>query len=134
MSTDTEQSYEQVVRDAAEGIIDEAREQFAAGTTGEPLREWLLEHVWETCDGHQWVIYTHYAKRIVCESSNSGAYADNCGSDGAMEDGEIQWSRLAYAALEQDIYEYLAGPLSFDPNDPTAFFEDEADEDEDSDE
>jgi len=117
-----EQTYPQVVTEAAECLIEEAQDEYDDGTTGEALREWFSERVWETCDGHKWVIYTHHAKRIVCESDNADAYGLNYGTEGMIGEGDIAWSRLAYAALEADIYEEL-DRQGFDVNDPSAYFE-----------
>ena len=117
-----EERYVDIVKDAASGIIEDAQDQFDDGLSGEPLREWLSEYVGETCDGHQWGIYTHYAKRIVCESKNADAYGLNYGTEGMLGEGDINWSGIAYAALEADIYEEL-DRQGFDVNDPAAYFE-----------
>ncbi len=121
------QSYESVVSESVSCLIDEMRDEYESGSTGEALRECLQERVWEHCDGHMWVIHTHRAKRIVCESSNSGAYSENCGDEGMTENGEIAWSKLAYFALEADIYEQM-DRQDFNSNDPAKFFESEAEE------
>lgn len=121
----SDQTYPEVVTEAAENLIDEMRDEFKEGTTGKSLREAFQDRLWENCDGHDWVIYTALAKQIVCESKNSGAYIEMCGgSDGVTEGGDLAWSRLAYAALEQDILEELSR-IGFDPNDPEAYFDDE---------
>ena len=123
---DENQSYESVVSESVSCLIDEMREEFESGTTGEALQDCLSERMHEHCDGHAWVIYTHYAKKIVCESKNSGAYMDEFGDDGGMTDGgEIAWSRLAFMALHQDILDAMFR-LDFDPNNPSKFFESEA--------
>ena len=116
-----EQTYPEVVAEAVDILIDETKDEYDEGTTGEALREWFNERICELCDGHQWVIYTHYAKRIVCESSNADAYGLNYGTEGMIGEGDIAWSKLAYAALETDIYEEL-DRRNFDVNDPTAYF------------
>ena len=123
----SDQTYPEVVAEAAENLIDELRDEFKEGITGEALSEILLERLWENCDSHQWVIYTALAKQIMCESRNSGAYAENYGDEGMVADGDLQWSRLAYAALEQDILEEL-NRIGFDLNDPEAYFEESDDE------
>lgn len=108
--------YWQDVRNAAESIRDELRGQIKDGVTGEPLREWLIEHVHETIDGSQRVIYTWEAQKCVLFSDNDGAYAENFGTDGMVEDGMINWSRLAYAAFEADVIEELTADVFDDPS------------------
>ncbi len=125
----SDQTYPEVVTEAAENLIDEMRDEFKEGITGEVLREALLERLWENCDGHEWVIYTALAKQIVCESRNSNAYVENYGSEGMVDGIGLQWSRLAYAALEADILEELSR-LDFNLNDPEAYYEDEEEESE----
>ena len=123
---DENQSYESVVSESVSCLIDEMREEFESGTTGEALRECLSERMHEHCDGHAWVIYTHYAKKIVCESKNSGAYSQNFGEGGVTDrDGELNWSVMAYYALEADIYEQM-DRLDFNSSNPSKFFESEA--------
>ena len=118
-----EQTYPEVVAEAVETLIDEMRDEFKDGKTGEALRECLSERMPEHCDGHSGVIYTHYAKKIVCESRNSGAYSENFGAEGVTDrDGELNWSMMAFCALEADIYEEL-DRRDFDVNDPAAYFE-----------
>ena len=121
-------NYRQDVEEMAASILEECREEYNNGTKGEPLREWLLDHIHESIDGCARVIYTAQAKECVCESDNDGAYAENFGPEGMVTDGCINWSALAYAAFEADVIEELTNRLDFDVNDPTAFFEAEKDE------
>ena len=70
-------------------------------------REQLYERIHETCDGTQWVIYTYKAQVVCLASDNDGAYLEEYGAEGLVDDGCLNWSRLAYAAMERDLFEQL---------------------------
>lgn len=72
-------------------------------TDEEEVREQITTEV----DGSQRVIYTHEAMLGLISSDNAGVYLEEFGAEGAIEGGDIQWSRLMYAAMERDVYEYL---------------------------
>jgi hypothetical protein len=93
--------YQETVRDVAKGIIDAVR-------AGE-VTDWddLETRLHEDIDGHHDVIYTYAAMQVILHSSNDSAYFEDFGDEGAVEDGAIQWSRLAYAALMADVREEL---------------------------
>lgn len=98
-------AYYSSVRSYAEGIIDDLK-------SGDiPDREALIERIHETADGSQMVIYTGQAMDVLRYSDNDGAYGDNYGSEGMVSDGSINWSALAYAALEADINEQLSATI-----------------------
>lgn len=97
----------QMGRDGEWGYDDDAREK-------------LSEYMHETIDSDGWVIYTQKAQMVCCLSENDGAYIDNFGTDGIVDDGAINWSRLAFAALEADVYAYLDAH-GFDVNDPSSW-------------
>jgi hypothetical protein len=89
-------------------VRDDAREIKAAIENDEISdREALQDRIHETCDGSQWVIYTFKAQIVLLASDNDGAYGDSYGSEGIVTDGAINWSALAYAAMERDITEAL---------------------------
>ena len=96
-----EQKYNDDVRDMAEKIREWAKENDYPG------REQVLEHVHESIDGCARVIYTWKAKMCVVYSKNESAYFDNFGSEGAMSNDGIEWSKLAYCAFEADVMESL---------------------------
>jgi hypothetical protein len=54
-------------------------------------------------------------------TDNDGAYVEDFGTDGMVEDGQIQWSRLMYAAMERDVIEKLDAD-GLDVNNPSKFF------------
>lgn len=63
------------------------------------------EHVHESVDGSAWVIYTGRAIDVLRFSSNDGAYFDSFGDEGAVDSSGVQWSQLAFCAMEVDIEE-----------------------------
>jgi len=93
--------YWQDVRSVTENLREmiESREL----ETEEDADQWLHE----TVDGHSRVIYTYNAQQCLLYSDNDGAYGDEFGSEGMVEDGCIMWSRLAYAAFTADIRETI---------------------------
>lgn len=104
-----EREYWQDVKDMADSIMEYAKDE------GYPDREAILEHIHESIDGCGRVIYTWKAKMCVIYSENDGAYFDNFGSEGAVSDGGIEWSKLAYCAFEADVMEELSD-REFDVN------------------
>lgn len=105
--SDPRSEYWNDVRDMAESISSEIDGQVKDGVTGESLREWLLEHIHESIDGCQRIIYTRQAQECLIYSDNDGAYIENFGTDGVVSDGCINWSALAFSAFEQDVIEQL---------------------------
>jgi len=105
------------VRGLAHSIMDELRDQIKDGNSGEPLREWLIEHINETIDGNERVIYTWQAQKTLLFTENQDAYVDQFGKEGIANDGAINWSGLAYCALEADVMEQLDAE-GIDINDP----------------
>lgn len=116
MSELTVRDYENHVTELASCVIDELRYRVKAGESGESLREWLIEHIHETCDSSAWVIYTAKAQFIVCHRGTE-AYTDQFGEEGLTKDGDINWPAIAYMALEQDVIEEL-DRQDIDVNDP----------------
>ena len=73
-------------------------------TDTESADEWL----WQTIDGHRRVIITHLAKECLYASNHDGAYFDDFGSEGAVKDGSLNWSALAFCAFRQDVLDALS--------------------------
>jgi hypothetical protein len=96
-----QRAYYATVRD----IVEDLKRAIKDGdvTDEDGATDWLHE----TIDGHHDVIYTSCAQDIVRISSNSGAYVENFGPEGMVKDGDIQWSLLAYCALEADVLEEI---------------------------
>lgn len=56
----------------------------------------------QSVDGSWWVTYTYAAQVVMLVSDNDGAIEDY-GTDGLVTDGAINWSLLAYCAMEADV-------------------------------
>jgi len=121
--------YWKEVRSIADGIAEEARS--GDNGTGEDCREWLLEYLWETIDGHQFVIYTADSQDVIRHSPNDNYSAENFGAESIVdEDGHIKWEAIAFGALYADVMECLdrlsmPDGSDFDINDPNPEPDDE---------
>jgi len=125
------QDYYQDVRDTAESIKAELLDRIKEQECGDSLREWLQEHIHETIDGSSRVIYTQSAMLGMFASDNDGAYFDQFGDEGAVEDGSVNWSRLCFSAFETDVIEQL-GSIGVDVNEPLPACEDCGEDDQDT--
>jgi len=110
--------YLDAVEQLALSIEAELVDKIEAGDTN--LHEWLTDQVWETVDGCGIVIYTARAREAAVLSENRDAGIDNFGTEGMVSDESIQWSRLAYGAVEQDLMDALGG-LGIDPMEPQEY-------------
>lgn len=92
-------------RDTVASIVENLKDEIKAGniTDADGAEEWLTE----TIDGHHDVIYTACAQEVLRHSSNDGAYFEEFGSEGAITDDGIEWSKLAYMALLADVREEI---------------------------
>lgn len=90
------------VRSMAEDVLSQVLDE---ETDEEDAREALSERIHESVDGSAWVIYTARALDVLRVSENDGAYVDNFGTDGIVSDGSINWSALAFGAMEADVSE-----------------------------
>ena len=113
--------YYKEVRSIADEIATEARS--GQHGTGEDCREWLLEYLHETIDGHQFVIYTNKSQFVLAHSANDGYSVEEFGPDGIVQDGCLNWGYLAFGALYADVMECLdrltlEDGSEFDVNDP----------------
>lgn len=109
---------EHEIQNQAEGIAARAYRETVSGIVAnltravkdgvvidrDDLETWLHE----TIDGHGDVIYTARAMEVCRQSRNDGAYFDEFGDEGAVSDGGIEWSKLAYCALMADVREELS--------------------------
>ena len=64
------------------------------------------EYVHTSVDGSWWVIYTYAAQAVAMCSENDGAFEEMGISP--VEDGMINWSLIAYCAMEADVMAHLA--------------------------
>jgi hypothetical protein len=87
------------------GFVEDLKSEIKDGNINDAdgAREWLEQSI----DGCHDVIYTHAAQEVLRHSSNDSAYFDDFGSEGAITDNGIEWSKLAYCAILADVYEEL---------------------------
>ena len=88
------------------GIVDDLKRAIHDGDVTD--EDGAIEWIEQTIDGHHDVIYTSCAQEILRHSRNDGAYFDDFGSEGAITDNGIEWSRLAYSALRADVLERIS--------------------------
>lgn len=92
--------YWEQVRSLAQDAADE--HGYSDGSDcGTQAGEWI----WETCDGHQWVIYTAYAFDVLRHSENDGYSVENFGDESVVDDSGIKWAALVFGALYADVME-----------------------------
>ena len=74
---------------------DAIQEQKEHGTDAE-------EYIWQTIDGHQWVIYTYKAIKLCAECDTNGGeqWLDDCGYEKFESFGDHA-TKLAYATLHE---------------------------------
>lgn len=94
----------QEYRDAVQSLADDL-----IGAIGDSVttRNEFIEHLHESVDSHSWVIYTTKAQVVALVSDNAGRAVSEFGAEFIVENGEISWSRIAYAALEQDVIDEI---------------------------
>ena len=137
--TDTTRTPEDAIRDAlqlirreyrervsliADDVIDEARREYADGVSSSDLADAVDTHLHESVDGDEWIIYTQKAQLVLLVSDNDVAWTEY-GMEAMAGDG-MEWSRMAFAAMEADVMDELRG-RGFDPGDPADFFMEEED-------
>ena len=73
-------------------------------------REALHERLWETIDGHQWIIYTSYNFDVLRFSDNEEYAIVNFGAESVLTEDKdgIKWAALAFGALYADVQEHSA--------------------------
>lgn len=102
-------------------IVDEA---IAAAREFKMDAEEFDRYIWETIDGHEWVIYTGYHYDVLARSENDGYAADNWGADSIIENGELQTARMAFGAMYADVMQEIGNRDDFDPSNPSDVQED----------
>lgn len=111
---EAKQSDEQRVEDAervlraeyyshVRGIALEVFQYIKDGTLED--RDALDRWIHETIDGNQWTFITHKAIKVLLWSNNDGTHIEEFGSDGLVSDGCINWSALAFSAMQADLLE-----------------------------
>lgn len=66
----------------------------------------LSDVIWETCDGHQWVIYTYYQHQVLqhCRTGVAERFSDMGGPDLSKGWDDVVM-QAAFLALEGDVSE-----------------------------
>ena len=87
----------------AREIFEEVRRN-NPGETAEELRDAMMENAHQTADGHQWVIYTHYALKICahCRTESGEELLEDCGIGDDVTLARIA-SLVAYGELRARI-------------------------------
>ena len=69
----------------------------------------LYDRLWETIDGHEYIIYTHKAECVMMHTDNENAVFEAMGADALCE--VETWSqavvRCAFFAMKRDVQKYL---------------------------
>ena len=95
----TRSDYCREVRSIAESLIKE---------NPDADREEMEQTLWETIDGHQWVIYTAYNLEVLRHSENDDYSFQNFGAESCFDaETGIHWGRMAFGALYADVSEVL---------------------------
>lgn len=104
------QEYREAVQSLADDMI---------GAIGDSVttRDEFIEHLHELVDSHSWVIYTTNAQVVALVSDNAGRAVSEFGAEFIIEDGEISWPRIAYAALEQDVIDEILPDVNINDDD-----------------
>jgi hypothetical protein len=97
----TYNDYHAAVRSIAEELFEEARER-------KTDHDAVEERLWETVDGHEWVIYTRHNYDVLRHSANSDYAYDNWGADSIVSsETGVNWAAMAFGALYADVSETL---------------------------
>jgi hypothetical protein len=99
----THREYWKEVKDVAESVLDGVWDQYPDCDDERQRDERLNDAVWETVDGHQWIIYTHYNPQVLQHASNPDAYAENYGELPTGEGYAGIMAKLAFAAFNEDV-------------------------------
>lgn len=62
-------------------IVAELKDNLAGGDTLESVRDEMNDRVWETIDGHQWVIFNYQALMLCahCDTDEGESFLDEIG-------------------------------------------------------
>ena len=116
----TQREYWEEVESLAKSITEETLDSLDAETQAkvreqgfdavDSASEVLQERLWETIDGHQWIIYTAYNFDVLRFSDNEDYSITEFGADSILTDDRdgIRWGALAFGALYADVQEHSA--------------------------
>jgi len=109
----TEREY----RDEIERIAEDIRDEIGKGNLADENA--VQESLWQTCDSHQFVIYTWKARCVGMISDNEDAIED-LGPQGLIKDGRVNHEGIAMMAMIADVQEEIGegfDDVSWDFND-----------------
>jgi hypothetical protein len=99
----TYQQYWKQVSAIVKDVIDEMKEQ-------DEDRDWAIDYLHQTVDGHEWVIYTWANPYVLIHSQNEDALFDDMGATEATSYSEIMM-KMAFYALYADCAQELEEKL-----------------------
>jgi hypothetical protein len=91
--------------DDVRSVVEDVKGEIANGNLAD--RDAVDEYLDERIDSQHRIIYTYAAMETVMFSENDGAYEEHFGAEGLVEDGQVQWSRLAFYAMLEDVRDQL---------------------------
>lgn len=71
------------------------------------LQEWFTEHLNQSIDGDEWVVYTYLNHIVILCSYNSDAASEELGEVPKTEAGDVNWAAMASMAMRADIVRML---------------------------
>lgn len=88
------------------GLAEDVKSEVKSGS----IKDWeeLIEYVHGSVDGSERVIYTRLAQETILVSDNSDAMLEDFGTEGVVTKDSINWSAMAYHAIERDLMELLS--------------------------
>lgn len=107
----TNKEYWDEVRSLAYGVCEDA---YDGADSAQDYEETLSEMLFETIDGHQWVIYCAYNLPVLQLSDNAEYMIDNFGEDSVADSfkrGGLSGlhTALAFWAMYADVQEEIQG-------------------------
>ena len=92
-------AYYHEVGEFAQGLIDDSEKDIS--------RDGFDQRLHESIDGHQWIMYTAKAQIVALVSDNEAAgFEEGIIDPSGWKDG-IDWSQIAYWAMERDVQHEL---------------------------
>jgi len=100
----TSQEYWKEVFDTVKEIVEETKGQ-------DEDREWAFDRLFETVDGHEWIIYTWAYPWVLMYSDNEDELFESQGPQEATDYSQIMQA-MAFWAFHQDVAERLEEALA----------------------
>ena len=107
----TRASYRKEIRDLASNILEEVFTDDPDQSDSD-FDEAVRERVWETADGHQWIIYYHYNIEVLRYSDNDDALFMMYGPQ-SFDGYQDALMKMANAAFYEDLSEAVGDPSEY---------------------